>query len=175
MTEPLTNIRLPDRDLPASLRALIEGRVCIVGIGNRQRADDGAGPSVIDARRPGTPGVWLDAGVAPENFLEPVAKTNPDTVLIVDAVAFGGLPGELRLLDPATMDTVALSTHAGSLRMLSDYLSARTGARTVIIAIQPERIDAREGLSQPVERAVRELMTMLADILSAASEPIRNL
>jgi hydrogenase maturation protease HycI len=146
----------------ASLRSLLEGRVCIVGVGNRQRGDDGAGPRVIDARPPGTRHTWLDAGVAPENFLEPIARVNPDTVLIVDAVAFGGLPGELRLMEADAMDAACLSTHAVALGTLTAYLSARTGARILLMAIQPETIDAREGLSQPVEKSVLELATMLS-------------
>jgi hydrogenase 3 maturation protease len=155
-----------DHNSTTSLRDLLRGRVCIVGVGNRQRGDDGAGPRVIDARSPTARGVWLDVGVVPENFLEQIAQQYPDTVLIVDAVAFGGLPGECRLMDATAMDTaVVLSTHAASLGMLSDYLSARTRARVQVIGIQPERIDAREGLSQPVEKSVRELTEVLSNLL----------
>jgi hydrogenase maturation protease len=87
-------------------------------------------------------------------------------VLIVDAVDFGGFPGEFRLLDATTMDNLALSTHAGSLSVLSDYLSARTGAGVKVLAIQPEMIDMREGLSQAVERSVLELAAMLSQLLA---------
>lgn len=168
--EPAINEKPPDRTLSASLRAFLSGRICIVGVGNVQRGDDGAGPCVIDARRSGTRGVWVDAGVAPENFLEPIARSNPDTVLIVDAVTFGGFPGECRLLDVTELDALVLSTHACSLGLLSDYLSARTGARLGVLAIQPERIDAGEGLSYPVKKSVRELAAMLSVILTSASD-----
>lgn len=156
----------PANYLTDSLRPLLRGRVCIVGVGNRQRGDDGAGPRVIDQRNSAARGVWLDAGAAPENFLEPIARTKPDTVLIVDAVDFGGFPGECRLLDATTMDSLALSTHAGSLSVLGDYLSARTGAGIWVLAIQPERIDMREGLSRAVERSVLELTAMLSRLLA---------
>ena len=154
-----------DHGMFESLSELLTGRVCIVGVGNRQRGDDGAGPRLIDARSPASRGVWLDAGVAPENFLEPIVRTKPDTVLIVDAVAFGGIPGECRLIDATAIDTVVMSTHAGSLGMLRDYLTARTNARIQVLGIQPERIDAREGLSQPVENSVRELAVLLSNVL----------
>lgn len=159
-------MNLLDSKIHRELAALIHGRVCIVGVGNRHRGDDGAGPRVIDARCEGSRGVWIDAGVAPENFLEPIARSNPDTVLIVDAVAFGGFPGECRLMDAAAMEMVVVSTHAGSLGMLSEYLAARTGAGVCVVAIQPERIDARTGLSHPVERTVDELAAILSDLLS---------
>lgn len=150
-----------------SLRGLLTGRVCVVGVGNRQRGDDGAGPRLIDVRDRSTRGIWLDAGVAPENFLEPIVRTNPDTVLFVDAVAFGGVPGECRLIDATAIDTAVVSTHAGSLSMLRDYLTARTNARIQVIAIQPETIHAQEGLSQPVEESVRELAALLSNDLAS--------
>ena len=152
-----------------ALREGLIGRVCIVGVGNRQRGDDGAGPSVIDARRGGTRGDWVDAGMAPENFLEPIARANPDTILIVDAVDFGGFPGDCRMMDAAAMDMVVLSTHAGSLGILGEYLRVRTGAKIHVIGIQPERIDTREGLSHHVEASVRDLTAMLSDLLDPAN------
>ncbi len=136
-----------------------------MGVGNRQRGDDGAGPRLIDSRRKGTRGVWIDAGMAPENFLEPIARSNPDTVLILDAVAFGGFPGECRLMDASAMEMVVLSTHAGSLGMLSQYLAARCGARVQVLAIQPDQIDAGEELSHPVGKSVLQLSSMLSDLL----------
>ena len=157
----------PDK-LRDPLRALLRGRVCIVGIGNRQRGDDGAGPRLIDARPPGTPGVWLDAGIAPENYLEPIARSNPDAVLIVDAAAFGGRPGERRLVSAARADAVVLSTHAGSLALLCEYLGNRTPARIQILAIEPESIGPGEGLSRAVEESVRELASWLSRLLADA-------
>ena len=83
----MTNTTTPlAQDLATSLSELLAGRVCIVGVGNRLRGDDGAGPRLIDARHPDASGVWLDAGVVPENYLEIIARANPDTVLIVDVV-----------------------------------------------------------------------------------------
>jgi hydrogenase 3 maturation protease len=160
-------MKLLSPNIKLALDALLAGQVCIVGVGNRSRGDDGAGPRVIDARRGATRGVWIDAGMAPENFLEPIARSSPDTVLIVDAVAFGGFPGECRLMNVEAMDTAALSTHAGSLAILGEYLSARTGARIHVLGIQPVSIDAGEALSHSVGESVREVAAMLSDLLAS--------
>ena len=153
------------------LRAVLTGRVCIVGVGNRLRGDDAAGPRGIDERHSGTRALWLDAGTAPENHLETVVRAEPDTVLIVDAVAFGGDPGEWRVLDAKELDRVAVSTHAGSLGMLSDYLSSRSGARVWVLAIEPKRIELGEGLSRSVANAVREVARLLSEALAAVDAP----
>ena len=145
-------------------------RACIVGVGNRNRGDDGAGPRLIDLRRPDTRGFWFDAGPVPENVLEPIVRTQPDTVLLVDAVSFGGTAGQCRVMDASQFDTLSLSTHAGSLQLIAEYLSARTAAQIRVLAIQPARIDAREGggegLTDCVETTVRQLAATLSDLLS---------
>jgi len=147
------------------LSELLKGRICVVGVGNRQRGDDGAGPRVIDARDPGAGGFWLDAGMAPENYLEPIAQWKPDTILIVDAVVFGGDFGECRLLDRSTIESASVSTHAVSLGTLCDYLINRTGARIQLLAIEPKSIGPVNRLSRPVECAVNALAQTLSSLI----------
>lgn len=170
VTEDGIHTKPYDQDLPASLRSLLRGRVCIVGVGNRMRGDDGVGPRVIDARRSETRGDWIDAGIAPENYLEPIVRSNPDVVLIVDAVAFGGFPGECRLIESSELDTTFVSTHVGSLSVLSDYLSARTGARLRVLAIQPASIELRKRLSPKVEETCLQLSELFSDVLASAGD-----
>ena len=168
--KPTTNTNLLDPSIRIELQTLLVGRICVVGVGNRYRSDDAAGPRVIDLCRSEKSGVWIDAGVAPENFLERIARTNPDVVLIVDAVDFGGTPGECQIMDINIMEMVVISTHSLSLRMLGDYLAIRTDARVSVLAIQPEVIDMGEGLSDPVARSVHAMSVLLSDLLSN-SEP----
>lgn len=164
-----TNTSFLDLHLESTLRELLSDHVCIVGVGNRLRGDDGAGPTVIDQRGANTRGTWIDAGVTPENYLETIARANPVTILIVDAVDFGGSPGECRLLDPADVETLVISTHAGSLSMIADYMSARVGAEFRVLGIQPKTINIHEALSDPVTQSVRELAAMLSDLLSCSA------
>lgn len=150
----------------AALTEVLVGRVCIVGIGNRQRGDDGAGPSLIDHRRADAHGFWIDAGVAPENYLERIVKTRPDTILLVDAIAFGGVPGAWQLLETEQVDLPSISTHTGSLQLLQDYLANRLTARIYLLAIQPAQLESCEGLSTPVKKSVVELAALLPKLLA---------
>lgn len=151
---------------PPSLQLMrvLNGRVCLLGVGNRFRRDDGAG-SILAKRLAGCRGVQaIDAGAVPENHLEQVARCNPDTVIILDACDFDGAPGDARILDPKRIAASGLSTHAVSLQMVVRYLEARTRAHVVILAIQPADLGTGAELSGAVSRT----LDRLADVMIGA-------
>ncbi len=141
------------------------GRVCVVGIGNRLAGDDGAGSAVAEQLAGRVAGCVIDAGIAPENHLEPVVRDAPDTVLLVDAVDFGGEPGSVRMLDARALAAGGLSTHATSLGMIHDYLSARSAARTVLVGIQPGQLRLGAALSEEVARSVEAIASRVAELM----------
>ena len=126
-----------DKVLKEQLSSFIDGNVCLMGIGNRHWHDDGVGSYIAEALE-SCPGLdVVDAGFIPENHLETVAGKHPDTILMVDATDFGGEPGQARLIYPDKVAYSGVSTHAGSLRMLAEYMQARTHAHVALLAIQP--------------------------------------
>lgn len=147
---------------PEGLRKVLRGEVCILGVGNRMRGDDGAGPALVDRIAGRVGAEVVDAGMAPENYLEVVVKKKPDTVLVVDAVEFGGRPGEIRVLEAGDIAGGGLSTHAASLGLACEYLTRRTSAAIFLAAIQP----GSSRLGEPVSREVGEAIGALADLLS---------
>ena len=48
--------------------------------------------------------------MAPENYLEKIVKTQPETVLFIDAINFNGDPGEVRIFNPEEIAAGGLST-----------------------------------------------------------------
>jgi len=151
-------------DVQHQLAAFIDGHVCLLGIGNRYWHDDGVGSYIAEALA-SCPGFdVIDAGFIPENHLEIVAGKRPDTILMVDATDFGGTPGQARLLYPDKVAYSGISTHAGSLQMLAEYLYARTKARIGLVAIQPADSSAGEGLSPVVSSTLRDLLEILPPI-----------
>lgn len=146
----------------------VVGRLCVVGIGNRLAGDDGAGSAVAEALSGRAAGCVIDAGIAPENHLEPIVRGEPDTILLVDAVEFGGEPGSIRLLDPRALGPGGLSTHATSLGMVSDYLSARCAARVLLVGIQPGHLRLGAALSDEVTRSVEAVASRLAQLMGPA-------
>jgi len=155
-----------DKKFENQLTSFIDGHVCLVGIGNRYLHDDGVGSLIAEALEPGAKFDVIDAGFMPENYLEIVADTHPDTILMVDATDFGGVPGEVILIQP---DKVAYSgehNQAGSLRMLAEYMQARTKARVALVAIQPADLSAGESLTPVVSDTFKDLLETLPAICS---------
>ena len=114
------------------VRRLLAGRVCLLGVGNRLRGDDGVGSLVAEQLEGQTAALSIDAGEVPENYLEKVARSRPNTILILDAVDFGGAPGDLRVLEPEMVGSSRISTHGPSLQMTASFLKLRTRARLAI-------------------------------------------
>ena len=146
------------------MKSLLSGRVCVFGVGNRERRDDGAGSLLAERLAGGTDVLSIDAGAVPENYLEKVARWRPDTILIIDATDFGGEVGEVRILDPGLVGPSALSTHALSLQMTADYLGARTQARLALIAIQPADVGMGTEMSDAVSRAIARLQDLFFEV-----------
>jgi len=151
------------------LQEQLAGRVCVVGIGNPLAGDDGAGSAVAQALLGRVAAGVIDAGIAPENHLEPIVRHEPETILLVDAVDFGGEPGGVRLLDPSTLAAGGLSTHATSLGMVHDYLRARCPARVLLLGIQPARLGVGEALSEAVASSVEAVASRLTKLLGPAA------
>lgn len=156
-----------DRSIPYDeLQAVMSPNICIVGVGNRQRGDDGVGPRVIERRDPAARGTWIDAGTAPENFIEQIACSKHESVLFIDAIDFGGFPGECRLLDARSLQSVAVSTHGVSFSVLDEYLSARAELRLLVLGVQPDTVRLGSPMSDPVARMSIALAERLSLLLS---------
>jgi len=141
----------------------MKGRVVVLGVGNRFRRDDGVGSLLAEQLEGQTNVHVIDAGAVPENYLEMVARSRPDTILILDAVDFGGAPGDLRILEPELVGPSGVSTHALSLQITADFLRARTQAHLVVLAIQPADIGLGTELSETTDRTMDKLGEVASD------------
>ena len=153
-----------DTQLRDQLARFINGRVCLLGIGNRYHHDDAVGSYLAEAMEHRPEYDIIDAGFIPEDYVETAAKKHPDTILMVDATDFGGEPGEVRLLYPEQVALTDVSTHAGSLRILAEYMHARTHAKIALLAVQPADTSDGKGLSPPVSKTLDDLLDSLPDI-----------
>ncbi|NOQ21944.1 MAG: hydrogenase maturation protease [Candidatus Aegiribacteria sp.] len=132
-----------------------------MGIGNILRGDDGIGPELL-ARLSGKGLCTVDAGTVPENYIGPVARLDPDTVVIIDAVHLEREPGAVELLDRSEiMGNTSFTTHTLSPVLVMERLEEETGARVIMLAIQPGTLEFGAPLSPEVAR----LLEVLPDLL----------
>ena len=151
-------------DLTDNLKQHLKGKVCVIGIGNRMKGDDAAGPELIDRLAGRSRFHCLDTGVAPENYLEKIVQIKPDTILLVDAMDFGGEAGSCKLFSADQITGGGLSSHALSLRMTCDYLQQRISAHIFILGIQPSQVNMNRPLSAAVSAAVEKLAAELGTL-----------
>ena len=140
-------------DALAHLKAHLSGKVVILGIGSTLSSDDGVGSLLASRLKGKVPYTVYDAGPAPENYLGKIIKDKPNTVVMIDAVDFGGRPGEFSVLEGQEIKTVNLfSTHNASLSLAINYLQNNLKADIIVLSIQPKSLTFGDKLSSEVTK-----------------------
>ena len=143
------------------LKEFLTGRAVLLGIGNRWRGDDGAGPAVIDRVSGRVVGPCIDAGEAPERHLGEATVGAPEAIILIDAVDFGSAPGDIAVFGPEELPRRLGTTHDVPLKTLMQYLRATSGAEVALVGIQPGSTAFGEGLSAAVREAVEAVAGLL--------------
>jgi len=143
----------------------------IVGIGNRERGDDGAGAAVIDrlAGSVGTGVRLLRELSVPSRLLD--SWTSSDEVTVIDAMLSGAEPGTVSRFDaldgPLPVESFGLSTHGFGLGQTIELARATGGlpASLAVYGIEALQVDPGSGLSPEVSAAVEQVAQWILDDL----------
>lgn len=142
----------------ADLKVHLKGKVVILGIGNTLRSDDGIGSILASRLKDKVPYLVYDAGQSPENYLGKIVAEKPDNVIIIDAVDFGGRPGESRVIGAEGLKTANLfSTHNASILLTINYLKKNLKLDIIILIIQPKSVAFGDVLSPEISKTLDEL------------------
>lgn len=141
--------------LENELQEKLHGRVVIVGVGNESRGDDAAGPRVARLLMDGGLDTVVDSGTSPELDTWKIREFAPDTVLFVDAVDFGGSPGDTALVERTSLNAVGFDTHRAPLRLTMQYLEESMRCKCYLLSIQPACIREGATMCREVDRAVK--------------------
>jgi hydrogenase maturation protease len=148
----------------------------LVGIGNLLRRDDGVGPIVAQRMSrltlPDDVEV-IDAGTAGTELASLIERRR--LVVVVDAIDAGEPPGSIYRLAPESVQPASragLSVHdLHFLHALDETrLLGSSPRRVVIFAVQVADKSTGIGLSEPVGRAARQVMTLAAEELGFSIE-----
>lgn len=137
----------------------LDNRSLIVGVGNVLRGDDGFGPELVKNLSGRTNVNLLDGGETPEDLLGQIVQMAPARLVIADAVALGGMPGDAALLESDQLGKrIAVSTHNLSLLMFIKYLKEKLPELDIrILGVQPRNIDFGKGLSTEARKTIDNL------------------
>lgn len=138
---------------------IAEKNVLLLGVGNRQRGDDGVGSYLIKRLRKKVGISLIDAGDVPENFISQIESSSANFVLIVDAADFGANPGEIALIELSDLKKLGASTHSVNLSLLFNVIPKIKRPEVLLVAVQPESI-VSNGLSESVRESLDGLEAM---------------
>ena len=146
----------------AKLRNRLQGKVSIVGIGNRLRGDDGVGPEIIKRLKSILPTLLLfDVGETPENYLEKIAREKPNTIVLIDAVELGASPGTIKIIEGDDIRNESFSTHNVSLKVVVNYLQKESSGDVFLLGIQPKTTEFGGEISESVRKALEKVVRAL--------------
>ncbi|WP_424357955.1 hydrogenase 3 maturation endopeptidase HyCI [Methanocella sp. MCL-LM] len=149
-----------EETLKARLKGIPADQIVFVGIGNRYRGDDAAGPAIIDLLAEKVPHT-IDAGSAPENVTGAIKKLKPKAIVLIDALIFKDAPpGSAFVVESDEIAQKGFS-HTLSLDFVMDYLRQETGADVFLIGVQPGHIEDMEGLSAGMQEALEKITASL--------------
>ncbi len=91
-------------------------------------------------------------------------------MVVLDAINFGGEPGELHLVAARDVPPTPGVTHRPSLEMMARFIELDAGAETWVLGVQPQMDSVGVGseMSAPVAAALDALEAMLLEMLPAA-------
>jgi len=152
-----------ETNLGAELEKTLQGRVCLMGLGNPDYGDDGFGVRLAEELlKAGALDVVL-AGTAPDRYIGAAADQEFDHLVFLDAVEFGAAPGSAVLLDAREMAArfPQISTHKISLSTLAKFIEANGVTKAWLLGVQPDSIRGRSTLSPRVRATLDVLLGLL--------------
>ncbi|HJX04709.1 MAG TPA: hydrogenase maturation protease [Thermoplasmata archaeon] len=158
----------PEEDLRAKLETVAGRRkVYVLGLGNTDRADDGAGVLVANALKKPFPSHSYSEHDGIEGVVLDLSdKTEDLVVFFVDAANLGLKAGSIRVIDKDDIREAEITTHRVAVALMAAMLE-RAGKKAAVICIQPQRIEFRGPVSKPVKAAIDELVEALRQVIGS--------
>jgi hydrogenase maturation protease len=164
------------------------GKILILGIGNPDKADDGAGSLAAEALKKELKGRGHDSRASgacgsavrkrikillgyetPESLTGEIRAFGPRLVIMIDAALGTHAPGAVFIVEREDIPDEGVSTHKISLRILVAYLEKTVGCTVVFLGIQASDLELGKPATPAVERAARDAALALGAMLRSSS------
>jgi len=156
-----------EEDLTRRLDALSgNGKVYVLGLGNTDRADDGAGILVAEALKKRFPSFSFSEHDGVEGTVLDISERDEDaTIIFVDAGNIGEAPGTIVLVPKDRIKETEITTHRVAVALMASILE-KAGKRSAVLCIQPERIQFRGEVTAKVKASVKTLTRILTELMA---------
>lgn len=151
--------------LGQKLQRTLQGRTCVMGVGNVDYGDDGFGVYLAEELVAAGISDVIIAGTTPEHYLGRIAEQGFDHLLVIDATNFQDEPGAVVFLNATEIATAfpQISTHKISLGVLAKVLE-QAGTRVWLLGVQPESLQPGQELSATMEASMEIVHGLLRDL-----------
>ena len=159
-------------DLREQIEKCLQGRVCIMGLGNVDYGDDGFGVRLAERLEAGgLPGVIV-AGTMPERFIGGMEHNSYDCLLFLDSAEFGGAPGSVVFLNSEEMAArfPQISTHKISLGLLAKWVEENGNTKVFLLGVQPESLKTADELTPTVQATLEVLSGLMNELWNTIKE-----
>jgi hydrogenase maturation protease len=155
-----------EEDLSRQIEDIVgDGRLFVLGLGNTDRADDGAGVLVALALKDRFPTFAYSEHDGVEGTVLDISEKEGDaTVLFVDAAEMGLEPGSIKVIPKDRIKETEITTHRVAVALMASILE-RSGKRAAVICIQPQTIEFRGRVSRPVRASVKKVTDSLLKLM----------
>jgi hydrogenase maturation protease len=157
-----------EADLKKQLEDLAgDGKVYVLGLGNTDRADDGAGVLVALALKKLFPSYSYSEHDGVEGVVLDISEKKEDaTVLFVDAADMKLSPGSIKIVPREEIRETEITTHRVAVALMASILE-RTGKNSAIICIQPKTIEFQGCVSSSAKSAIDRLVDILSQTIES--------
>lgn len=135
--------------------------VLVIGIGNRDRGDDGIGSLIAERLiKEGFENV-LDCERTPENYISKIIEKRPEKIIFIDACDFGGEIGEIRIFKKEewqNFKNFSLSTHTLPIPLLISLIEKLTNSEIFLLGIQVKNTNFSPFLSKELNNLFEEII-----------------
>jgi hydrogenase maturation protease len=146
------------------------GKVYVLGLGNTDRADDGAGILVAEALKKRFPLFSFSEHDGVEGTVLDISERNEDaTIIFVDAGNIGRDPGAIALIPKERIKETEITTHRVAVALMAAILD-KAGKRSVVLCIQPQRIEFQGEVTAKVKASAKTVTNILTELLASKGQ-----
>lgn len=154
--------KVPEEDWKIKLEKVVKGGPPVfIGVGNRNRSDDGAGIEIaLELRKHGKKDVLLESEINKKEI--PWKKWVYRPLIFLDAVDFKEKPGKVTLLPLHYIFSNTALSHR-LLPFISDEMNYERLKNSFVLGVQPKSITEGKKISMPVRQALVRVLEVIVN------------